>query len=64
MSNALAFYTVDEEYVDYLVPHTPHLFHNAKASQTHSRKYIGVVLSVSGHTTSPRSRLSKRNIAA
>ena len=44
----LSFYTVDEEYVDYLVPFAPHLFRNAKAGQKNSRKYIGVVLRVNG----------------
>ena len=49
MAEALAFYTVDEAYVDYLAPHTPQLFRNARASQAHSRKYVGVVLAVGGH---------------
>lgn len=44
----LGFYTVDERYIDYLVPYAPHLFHNAKADQRHSRKYIGVILEVNG----------------
>lgn len=44
----LFFYTVDETYVDYLSPHAPHLFRNARAGQAHSRKYIGIVLRVNG----------------
>ena len=40
----LSFYTVDERYIDYLAPYAPHLFHNAKKGQDHSRKYIGIVL--------------------
>lgn len=32
MAEALAFYTVDEAYVDYLAPHTPHLFRSARAA--------------------------------
>ena len=44
----LSFYTVDEEYVDYLAPVAPHLFRNAKAGQRNSRKYIGIVLRVNG----------------
>lgn len=48
MAEALAFYTVDEAYADYLVPHTPQLFHSARAGQAHSRKYVDVVLAVGG----------------
>lgn len=44
----LSFYTVDGAYVDYLAPHAPHLFRNAKAGQAHSRKYVGIVLRVNG----------------
>lgn len=44
----IGFYTVDERYVDALAPHAPHLFRNARPGQAHSRKYIGVVLSVNG----------------
>ena len=44
----LSFYTVDERYIDYLAPYAPHLFHNAKKGQGHSRKYIGIVLEVNG----------------
>lgn len=42
----IGFYTVDENYVNALVPHAPHLFRNARPGQQHSRKYIGVVLTV------------------
>lgn len=49
MAEALAPYTVDEAYVDYLAPHTPQLFSSARVSQAHSRKYVGVVLAVGGH---------------
>lgn len=49
MAEALAFYTVDEAYADYLVPHTPQLFRSARVSQAYSRKYVGVVLAVGGH---------------
>ena len=44
----LSFYTVDERYIDYLAPYAPHLFHNAKKGQGHSRKYIGIVFEVNG----------------
>ena len=44
----LSFYTVDERYIDYLAPYAPHLVHNAKKGQGHSRKYIGIVLEVNG----------------
>ena len=39
-------YEVSEDYVDYLVPHAPHLFRNKKQGQQNSRKYIGVVLHI------------------
>ena len=45
---ALGIYTVKEAYVNSLMPIAPHLFHNSKEGQTHSRKYIGVVLTVGG----------------
>ena len=41
--------TADEAYVDYLAPHSLHLFRSARAAQAHSRKYVGVVLAVGGH---------------
>ena len=43
---ALGIYTIDSAYVDELVPISPHLFHNSKQGQSHSRKFIGVVLRV------------------
>ena len=42
----IKFYEVSEDYVDYLVPHAPHLFRNKKQGQQNSRKYIGVVLHI------------------
>ncbi len=44
----IKFYEVSEDYVDYLVPHAPHLFRNKKQGQQNSRKYIGVVLHIGG----------------
>ncbi len=42
----IKFYEVSADYVDYLVPHAPHLFHNKEQGQQNSRKYIGVVLHI------------------
>lgn len=44
----LQFYTVDEAYVSYLAPFAPHLFRNARPTQAHTRKYIGIVLRIHG----------------
>lgn len=44
--DGIRFYTVDEEYIDYLRPHATHLFRNAQSVQKFSRKYIGIVLKV------------------
>ncbi len=43
---ALKIYEIDPQYIDYLTPFAPHLFHNKKPGQTFERKYIGVVLTV------------------
>jgi protein AbiQ len=42
----IKFYEVSAEYVDYLVPHAPHLFRNKKNGQQNERKYIGVVFQI------------------
>lgn len=42
----IKLYEVSENYVDYLVPYAPHLYHNKKKGQQNSRKYIGVVLHI------------------
>ncbi len=42
----IKFYEVDENYVNYLVPYAPFLFHNKKLGQQNSRKYIGIVFRV------------------
>lgn len=44
--NNIKLYEVSEDYVNYLVPYSPHLFRNKKPGQQNSRKYIGVVLHV------------------
>ena len=44
----LKFYHVALDYVDYLVPHAPHLFHNSQKGQQNQRKYIGIVLEMNG----------------
>ena len=43
---SIKLYEVDHEYIDYLVPFAPHLFHNKKQEQQNERKYIGVILVV------------------
>jgi len=42
----IKIYEIDPHYIDYLSPHAPHLFHNKKASQANTRKYIGILLHV------------------
>ena len=44
--DSIKLYTVKPEYIDYLSPYAPHLFHNKAAGQKNERKYIGIVLSV------------------
>lgn len=44
----IKLYNISSKYVDYLVPHAPHLFHNKKAGQQNERKYIGIVLHING----------------
>lgn len=43
---SIKLYEVDHEYIDYLTPFAPHLFHNKKQEQQNERKYIGVILVV------------------
>ena len=43
---SIKLYEVHPEYIDYLVPYAPHLFHNKKQGQQNERKYIGVILTV------------------
>ena len=44
--NNLLFYEIDTEYINYLSSFSEHLFHNAKVTQTYSRKYIGILFEV------------------
>ncbi len=44
----LLFYEVDERYIDFLSNFSEHLFHNAAAHQSHSRKYIGILFEIYG----------------
>lgn len=46
--DSIKFYEISPAYVNYLVPHAPHLFQNKKVGQQNERKYIGVVLTVNG----------------
>ena len=39
-------YEVNPKYIDYLIPHVPHLFQNKQPGQHNERKYIGVILNV------------------
>lgn len=43
---AIKLYEVNPKYIDYLVPHAPHLFQNKQPGQHNERKYIGIVLIV------------------
>lgn len=43
---AIELYEVNPKYIDFLVPHAPHLFHNKQSGQHNERKYIGIVLNV------------------
>ena len=45
----IRFYEINTDYIDYLVPYAPHLFHNSKKGQANQRKYIGIVLQVNGN---------------
>lgn len=42
----IKFYQVSPDYVDYLIPYAPHLFHNKQQGQQNERKYIGIVLTI------------------
>ena len=43
---SISFYEIDPKYINYLAPHEPLLFHNAKPGQANTRKYIGVIFQV------------------
>jgi len=42
----IKLYRVSNTYVEYLLPHAPHLYHNSQTSQQNERPYIGVVLHI------------------
>lgn len=42
----IRFYEVNGDYINYLLPYAPHMFHNKKNTQKNERKYIGVVLHI------------------
>lgn len=42
----IKFYQVSTAYIDYLIPHAPHLFHNKQSGQQNERKYIGIVFRI------------------
>lgn len=43
---SIELYEVNPEYINYLLPYAPHLFHNKQPGQQNNRKYIGVILNV------------------
>ena len=42
----LLFYEIQADYIDYLSRFAEHLFKNAKITQKHSRKYIGILFEI------------------
>ena len=44
----IEFYEINEDYVNYLIPYAPHLFHNKQKGQANERKYIGIVFEIHG----------------
>ena len=42
----LLFYEIDEKYINYLSNFSEHLFKNAKITQKHSRKFIGILFEI------------------
>ena len=44
----LLFYEIDEKYINFFSQFSEHLFHNAKVSQTYSRKYVGILFEING----------------
>lgn len=44
----IKLYNVNHQYIDYLSPYVPHLFHNKKSGQQNERKYVGIILQVNG----------------
>lgn len=42
----LRIYEINPQYINYLSPHAPHLFHNKQPSQNNNRKYIGIILQI------------------
>ena len=42
----LLFYEIDENYINFLSQFSEHLFKNAKITQKHSRKYIGILFEI------------------
>lgn len=44
----IELYNIDNNYINYLSPHAPHLFHNKKPGQQNERKFIGIILQVNG----------------
>lgn len=44
----IQFFEINNEYIDYLVPYAPHLFHNSQSGQANERKYIGIIMQING----------------
>ncbi len=43
------FYTISDEYIDYLSKENPHVMSNKVETRTYHRKYIGLVTELNGH---------------
>ena len=43
------FYTITDEYIDYLSKENPHVMSNKQETRTYHRKYIGLVTELKGH---------------
>lgn len=42
----IKLYEINNNYINYLSPHAPHLFFNKKPKQKNERKYIGIILQI------------------
>lgn len=42
----IKLFNINNNYITYLSPYAPHLFHNKKPNQLKERKYIGIILQV------------------
>ena len=47
--NDLKIYSVSDEYITYLRKEIPNVYSNKIENRTHTRKYVGVVIEISGY---------------